>query len=49
MWYNLQMYVVSEKLKVINSAKEVGMGRYEKYVHWEVANANPYRFRDFVF
>ena len=27
----------------------VGMGRYEKYVHREVANAKPYRFRDSAF
>ena len=27
----------------------LGMGRYEKYVHQEVANAKPYRFRDSVF
>ena len=28
---------------------KVGMGRYEKYVHREVANAKPYRFRDSAF
>ena len=27
----------------------LGMGRYEKYVHWEVANAKPYRIRDSAF
>ena len=28
---------------------QVGMGRYEKYVHREVANAKLYRFQDSTF
>ena len=28
---------------------ELGMGQYEKNLHWEVANAKPYQFPDSVF
>ena len=34
---------------VFTEAFQLGMGQYEKYVHWEVANAKPYRIQDSAF
>ena len=40
-----------KKLRILVSKglKVLGMGRYEKYVDRDVANAKPYRIRDSAF
>ena len=45
LWYYKIHDIINPKLPTL----KLGMGRYEKYVDRDVANAKPYRIRDSAF
>ena len=48
-WNTLRQIDIISSYGVALHRKSLGMGRYEKYVDRDVANAKPYRIRDSAF